>query len=444
MTTKTKYTTEKSKKLWERFKKATPPTLGYYSNLFVEKGRGARMWDVDGNEYLDFVGGIGALAVGHNHPKVVEAVKAQADKLIHTSVHVAAYQPYLDLAEAMIARHPGKFEKKAIFFNSGAEAVENSIKAAKIYTKRQDVVAFDLSFHGRTWMAVSLTGKYKTYREGLDPTVPRVHHAPFPYTYRPPKGVSAERVEEYCLGRLEHILTVQTHPEKVAAIITEPVQGEGGFIVPTPNFFKGVRELCDKYGIVFIQDEVQAGFGRTGKFWAHEHFPDSTPDLIVTAKGLAGGMPLSGVVGRAEVLDAGHEGSMGSTYGGHPMSCASALAVLDIIDSEKLVDRAKVLGSKIQAVFDALADEHPNVGESRGLGSMRGIELVRDKKTKEPVTSKEAFGILAACREKGLFIIKAGIHANVIRTLVPLVISDDELERGLSILDGVVRGFKAK
>ena len=437
---KTAAKSTKSQACWQQKLKYVASSPYLYTHVFVEKAQGAVLTDVDGKQYLDFAGGIGALNVGHRHPAVVAAVRRQLDKVMHTCYHVAPYEGYTEVCRKLAEVTPGRFPKKAVLFNSGAEAVENAIKIARAYTKRPAVISFDLAFHGRTMLAMTLTGKVRPYRSGFGPYPSGVYHAPYPYAYRRPPGVPAECLTEYCLAALEKMFVVEAPAEQVAAIIVEPIQGEGGFIVPTPGFLEGLRKICDQHGICLILDEIQSGFGRTGKMWGCDHF-NVAPDLITTAKSLAGGLPLSGVVGRADMLDAVHEGGLGGTFGGNPLACAAALAVFDIFEKENLVARGHKIGQIIKKRFDALAKKYDFVGDSRGLGPMRAVELVRNPKTKEPIKERDARWILERCVAKGLIILKAGSHNNVFRTLVPLVITAEQLTRGLDIFDEVLREF---
>ena len=412
-----------------------------YTSIVIERALNAKVWDVDGKEYVDFAGGIGALNVGHCHPKVVAALREQAGKLLHTSFHVAAYEGYLDVCRELIAVAPGPGPKKAILFNSGSEAIENAVKFARAFTKRKAIVSFDNCFHGRTLLCLTLDGKYKPLRQGLGPCPPEIYHARFPYAYRPPRGVKPEELTDYCLEELEKFFLVDVAAEDVAAIVVEPVQGEGGFVVPTPGFLKALRAVCDKHGILLIVDEVQSGFGRTGEMFAIEH-DGISPDITVVAKSLCGGMPLSAVVGRADVMDSVATGAVGGTYGGNPMSCAAALAVFGIFKEEKLVARARRVGAVVQKRFDGFLDRYPFVGDSRGLGAMRALELVADKKTKAPLPAARVKEILHDCEERGLIVIKAGVHDNVIRTLMPLTVPDEDLSRGLDVLGAALDAFR--
>src|SRR5579883_485549 len=435
-------TKTRSKELWAERAQLVSAGSAAYTDVVIDHAQNAKVWDVDGKEYVDFAGGIGTINVGHCHPKVVAALREQAGKLLHTSFHVAAYPNYMEAAKRLAATIPGKGDKKVLFLNSGSEAVENAVKFARAYTKRKAVISFDNAFHGRTLLCLTLDGKYKPLRQGLGPFANEIYHARFPYAYRPPRGLSAEGLTDYCLEELDKFFLTEVAAEDVAAIIVEPVQGEGGFIVPTKGFLPGLRKVCDKYGIVLIIDEVQTGFGRTGRFWAMEH-EGVEPDLVTVGKSLGAGMPLSAVVGKAAIVDAVANGAVGGTYGGNPMSCAAALAVFDIFQEEALVARANGLGKKIQARFDAWQQSLPIVGDSRGVGAMRAIELVCDKKTKAPLPAAKVKEIIHTCVDHGLIVIKAGVFDNVIRTLMPLTIPEEDLARGLDVLESALKGTHA-
>ena len=443
MATKTPAPSKKSKAAaaWSERERLVSNGSAAYTRLVLDRALNAKVWDVDGKEYIDFAGGIGALNVGHCHPKVVAALREQAGKLLHTSFHVAAYENYLEVCRELIRVTPGPGTKKAILFNSGSEAIENAVKFARAFTKRKAVIAFDNAFHGRTLLCLALDGKYKPLRQGFGPIPAGVHHARFPYAYRAPLGVKAEQLTAHCLEALERFFLIEVAAEDVAAIIVEPVQGEGGFVAPTPGFLKALRSICDQHGIVLIIDEVQSGFGRTGEMFAIEH-DRVAPDLMVVGKSLCAGMPLSGVVGRADIMDSAATGAIGGTYGGNPMSCAAALAVFEIFEEENLVEAGRRVGAKVQKRFDALRDRYDFVGDSRGVGAMRALELVTDKKSKTPLPAARVKEILNSCVERGLIIIKAGVHDNVLRTLMPLTIPDADLTRGLDILEAVLSGFK--
>jgi 4-aminobutyrate aminotransferase / (S)-3-amino-2-methylpropionate transaminase / 5-aminovalerate transaminase len=440
--TKTMPKTSKAQALWAERARLVSTGTAAYTHVVIDRAQNAAVWDVDGKEYIDFAGGIGTLNVGHCHPKVVAALREQAGKLLHTSFHVAAYPNYMETAAKLIDVAPIPGPKKAILFNSGSEAIENAVKFAKAFTKRRAVISFDNSFHGRTLLCLTLDGKHKPLRQGLGPVPPEIYHARFPYAYRPPRGVKPEDLTAYCLEELDRLFLTDAAPEDVAAIVVEPVQGEGGFIVPTPGFLKALRALCDKHGIVLIIDEVQTGFGRTGEMFAIEH-DGVAPDLMTVGKSIAGGMPLSGVAGKAAIMDSVATGAVGGTYGGNPMACAAALACFDIYKEEKLVEAARRIGKTVAQRFDSWKEKFPIVGDSRGVGAMRAIELVSDKKTKAPLAAAKVKELLAACEERGLIVIKAGVHDNVVRTLMPLTIPEAQLQKGLDILETGLKELKA-
>jgi 4-aminobutyrate aminotransferase/(S)-3-amino-2-methylpropionate transaminase len=354
---------------------------------------------------------------------------------------VAAYPGYIEVCRRLAELMPGPGRKKAVLFNSGSEAVENAVKFARAFTKRKGVISFDNSFHGRTLLCLTLDGKYKPLRQDFGPAPAEIYHARFTTPYRPPRGIKPADLTAYCLEELERLFLNDVAPEDVAAIILEPVQGEGGFVVPPSDFIPRLRALCSRHGILLIIDEVQTGFGRTGEMFAVEHAKVS-PDLLVVAKSLGGGMPISGVVGRAEILDSAAVGAIGGTYGGNPMSCAASLAALDVIKEEKLVEAARRIGKAVKERFDGFQDDFDFVGDSRGLGAMRAIELVKDKGTKEPLPVAKVKDILHSCEEKGLILIKAGAFDNVLRTLMPLTIPEKDLRRGLDILEEALREQK--
>ncbi len=397
------------------------------------RGEGALVYDIDGRRFIDFAGAIGTLNVGHSHPKVVEAVKQQADQLIHPGFNVMMYQAYLELAEKLCRLTPGDHEKKAIFLNSGAEAVENAVKIARKYTKRQAVVSFTRGFHGRTNMTMSMTSKVKPYKFGFGPFAPEVYQAPFPYYYRKPLGMSDERYDEMVIQAFDDFFVSAVAPETVACVVMEPVQGEGGFIIPSKRFVQHVAAFCKKHGIVFVADEIQTGFARTGKYFAVEHF-DVVPDLVTVSKSLAAGVPLSGVVGSAEMLDAAAPGELGGTYAGSPLGCVAALAVLDIIEEEGLNKRSEEIGKVIEDKALAWKETYQKIGEVRRLGAMAAIEIVKDQDTREPDKAAAA-AIAKYANEHGLLLLTAGINGNIIRFLTPLVITDELLHEGLDIIE---------
>jgi len=384
---------------------------------------------VDGKEYLDFAGGIGVMNVGHGHPRVLQAVRAQLERFTHVCFQVTPYEAYVRLAERLAKLAPGDFSKKTLFLTTGAEAVENAVKIARAYTGRPAVVALTHSFHGRTLLGMSLTGKASYYKQNFGPFAPEVYHAPAPYPYR---GVS----DEMALEGLRELFRTAVDPERVAALVVEPVLGEGGFIPLSETYLREIREITASQGILLIADEIQSGFGRTGRMWAVEH-SGVVPDLITFAKSVAAGLPLSGVVGRAEVMDAPKPGGLGGTYAGNPLACAAGLAVLDIFEEEGLLERAKALGRVLWQALEGLKDRFPQVGEVRGLGPMVALELVRDPKTREPAPDL-AQATLEEARRRGLILLKAGMYGNVIRVLVPLVATEAEVHEGLARLSAAL------
>ncbi len=405
---------------------AIPRGVSNAHPLVVARAEGSRIWDVDGREYIDFVGGIGVLNVGHNHPRVVEAVKAQLECFSHTCFQVGMYEPYIRLAERLNALAPGNTPKKTIFFSTGAEATENSVKIARAATGRSAIITFANSFHGRTLLGMTMTGKAKPYKQNFGPFAPEVYQVPFPYEYR---GWTTDRA----LTALHDFFETQVVPERVAAIIIEPVLGEGGFVPAPAEYLRELRAITARHGIVLIADEVQSGFGRTAKLFAIEH-SGVEPDLITIAKSLAGGLPLSGVIGKAEIMDAPAPGGLGGTYAGNPLACAAGNAVLDIFEHEKLLEQGDRLARRLRAHLEGLQVRYPQIGDVRGLGAMLAIELVRDPDTKEPAPDI-AERMVVAAREQGLLLLKAGLYTNVVRILVPLNIEDTLLDRALAIFD---------
>lgn len=407
------------------------------ASTFAEKGEGALLTDVDGNTLIDFAGAIGTLNVGHCPPQVVQALKEQLDKYIHPCFHVVMYEPYITLAQKLNEITPGNHEKKTFFLNSGAEAVENAIKIARKFTGRKAVISFERGFHGRTYMAMSLTSKVKPYKFGFGPFAPDTYKMPYPYYYRAPFGVTPEELDEQILSKFEDFFLAEVPAEEVAAIIMEPVQGEGGFVAPSKRFVQGVKAICEKYGILFIADEVQTGFGRTGKLFAMEHY-DVVPDLMTMSKSIAAGMPISAVTGRAEIMDAANPGEIGGTYGGSPLGCVAALEVINMMEEQQLPQRAMKIGETVTARFRQLQQEIPSIGDVRTLGAMTAIELVKDQATKEPDKELTA-AIIQEVNKRGVILMSAGLYGNVIRFLTPLVITDDQLEEGLNVIEQVIR-----
>lgn len=393
--------------------------------IFIERAEGARMWDVDGKEYIDFAGGIGVMNVGHSHPRVMQAIRTQLECVTHTCFQVAMYEPYIQLAERLNALAPGDGPYKTIFFTSGAEATENAVKIARAATGRPAIVAFNNSFHGRTLLGMSLTGKTKPYKQNFGPFAPEIYHVPFPYEYR---GWTTDQA----LRSLRELFDTEVAADRVAAVIIEPVLGEGGFIPAPVDFLQELRRITSEHGILLIADEIQSGFGRTGKFFAIEH-SEVVPDLITVAKSLAAGMPLSGVIGRAEVMDAPAPGGLGGTYGGNPLACAAALAVLDVFEEEHLLEQGVLLGAALTAEFRSLQQRFDQIDDVRGLGPMVAMEIVRTSATREPAPEL-VDQVIKNAREHGLILIKAGLYGNVLRVLVPLTVDPMALRRGLEIL----------
>jgi 4-aminobutyrate aminotransferase/(S)-3-amino-2-methylpropionate transaminase len=400
--------------------------------VFAARAEGAVIEDVDGNRYLDFAGGIGCLNIGHRSPRVLSAIREQLERHLHLCFAVTPYESYVAVAEKLNTLTPGKFPKKTILLNSGAEAIENSIKIARAYTKRPAVICFEDAFHGRTLLTMSLTSKTHPYKAGFEPFASDIYRIPFAYPYRGEKGATAETFAHY----LEDAFKRSVAPESVAAVIAEPVLGEGGFIVPPRDYFKLLQNICRKHGILFIADEVQTGFARTGKWFASEHF-EIEPDLITMAKSLGGGMPIAAVTGRAEIMDAPGAGALGGTYCGHPASCAAALAAIETIEKEGLLARSTAIGKHFEERARCWQKKWSLIGEVRGLGGMCAIELVRDAQTREPADS-ETKEIAKYCYEHGLITITAGTFNNVMRILVPLVISDEQFEEGLNVLEAAL------
>ena len=419
----------RSRALGERKARVVGRAKELYVPVFIERGAGARLTDVDGNTFLDFAGGIGCLNVGHSHPRVVAAIAETSARYTHTDFTVLPYPQYVELAERLLARVPISGEKRAFFFNSGAEAIENAVKIARSHTGRPAIIAFEGGFHGRTYMAMSLTSKVHPYKTRFGPFASEIYRAPYPSVLE-----HGERATEIALDSLRRVLALHVAPESVAAMVIEPVQGEGGFVAAPAAFLQGVRRLCDEHGIVLVVDEVQSGFGRAGTLFAIEQM-GVEPDLVTVAKSIAAGLPLSGVLGRAEIVDAPGDSEIGGTYVGNPVACAAALAVLDVIDDEGLLERSQRIGSRMRERFSEAARTHGGIVDVRGPGAMVGVEFgVRDGAGRvEPdpaLTSRVVAGALA----DGVILLKAGVAGNVIRTLVPLVISDDELEEALDVI----------
>ncbi len=400
--------------------------------IFVAGGSGATVEDIDGTTFIDFAGGLGVLNLGRANPRVLDAVRAQVDSFLHECFHVSMYEGYVELAEALNRITPGDFDKKTMLANSGAEAVENAVKIARYATGRPGVVAFSNGFHGRTLMGMTLTAKEYPYKRGFGPFAPEVHRLPFAYCYRCPFGLEHPSCGMACADFTADYIDSQIGPEGVACMVVEPVQGEGGFVVAPDDYLPALRSICTERGIFLVDDEIQSGMGRTGKMFATEHY-GVVPDVVTTAKSLGAGFPISGVTGRTDVMDAPHVGGLGGTYGGNPVACAAALAVIAELEETDLLERATAHGRIIRERLDPLQDSLRMVGEVRGLGPMIGIELVTDKATKEPGRLETA-AVVKRCIDNGVLILKAGTYDNVVRILAPLVITDEELHKGLDVL----------
>jgi 4-aminobutyrate aminotransferase/(S)-3-amino-2-methylpropionate transaminase len=440
----------RSRELMARRAMSVPRSAANIVPIFVRRATGAVIEDVDGNTYIDFAGGIGCLNVGSTPPEIVEAVQEQAAEFFHVSFAVAPYAPYIALAERLNQLTPGAFEKRTLLVNSGAEAVENAIKVARHYTGRPAVIAFEDAFHGRTLLGLSLTSKIAPYKAGFGPFAPEIYRLPFAYCYRcayggcevgcrhlaGSNGNSANVIQLPCVGGLENLFKRYVSADSVAAVIVEPILGEGGFVAPPRQFLQQVQEVCRAHGILLIADEVQTGIGRTGTLFACEQF-GIEPDIILSAKSLGAGLPVAAVTGRAEIMDHPQVGGLGTTFGGNPLACRAALAALELIEREHLCNRARVIGERVMSFFRELQKRHTLIGDVRGLGAMVGVELVKDRGTKEPAkTEAERFTRLAC--ERGLMVITAGTFGNVIRTLMPLVITDEQLDAAFEIMAGIV------
>jgi 4-aminobutyrate aminotransferase/(S)-3-amino-2-methylpropionate transaminase len=412
-----------SRELLARGECAVAKPLQVYLPVFAAEARNSTITDVDGNKLVDFAGGVGVCNVGHSHPHVVEAIQDQAARFVHTDFTVVPYASYIELAERLGAVAPFAGPTRAAFFNSGAEAVENAVKIARLATGRPAVIAFDAGFHGRTMLAMTMTSKVHPYKTGMGPFAAEVYRAPFPNEYRGPSAATA-------LAELEQMFSSHVAPSQIAAIVFEPQLGEGGFVPAPAEFVEGLREICDREGIIMVADEVQTGFGRTGRMFAMEHYGVEA-DLITVAKSIAAGLPLSGVVGKAEIMDAPHTGAIGGTYIGNPVALAAALAVLDIFEEEDLVARANIIGAVIRERMLAWQARWPQIGDVRGLGAMLAIELVHDPASKEPAPALAA-AVIDAALQRGLILLKAGMAGNCIRVLCPLTIEDAVLEEALA------------
>jgi 4-aminobutyrate aminotransferase / (S)-3-amino-2-methylpropionate transaminase / 5-aminovalerate transaminase len=439
---KTQIPGPKSKALSERRSRAVPRGLSHATPIYVARTEGAILEDVDSNRYIDFAGGIGCLNTGHRAPGVLTAIERQLDKFLHTCVQVTPYESYIRLAERLNQVTPGNFPKKTLFVNTGAEAVENAVKIARAATGRPGIIAFEDAFHGRTMMALSLTSKTHPYKAGFQPFPGEVYRIPYAYCYRCSYSLKYPSCELYCARHLEDTFKRVVAQEGVAALIAEPVLGEGGFVAPPLDYFRKLIDICHKHRLLFIADEVQTGFGRTGALFACERY-GIEPDIIVTAKSIGGGLPLAAITGRAEIMDAPGPGGLGGTFAGNPVACEAALAVLDMFEQQDLNARANELGEQFQNRARAWQKRWPMIGEVRGLGAMQALELVQSQDKREPAT-EETKAITQYCYEHGVITISAGTYGNIIRLLMPLVITDNQMDEALDVLEGALKAVYEK
>ena len=432
----------KSRALAQRRDAAVPRGLSHATPVYVAHAQDAWLEDVDGNRFIDFAGGIGCLNTGHRNQTVITAIESQLQSFLHTCGQVTPYETYVRVAERLNQITPGKFSKKTLLVNTGAEAVENAVKIARAYTKRPGVIAFEDAFHGRSMMTLALTSKTHPYKAGFAPFPSDVYRIPYAYCYRCSYSLKYPSCEVFCARHLEDTFKRVVASEDVAAVIAEPVLGEGGFVTPPLEFFRIIIDICYKHGVLFIADEVQSGFGRTGKMFASEHY-GIEPDIVVTAKSLGGGLPLAAVTGRSEIMDAPGPGGLGGTFAGNPLACAAANAVIDVLERGDLLSRANHIGKQFERRAKDWQKEFNFIGDIRGLGAMRAIELVKSRDTREPAP-EETKKISQYCYERGLITITAGSYGNVIRLLVPLVISDDQMQEGLDILEDALTAVSGK
>lgn len=432
----------KSLAMLERRKNALPAGLAKSTEVVVSKAEGGVVWDADGNTLLDFAGGIGMINIGHRNEAVVQAVKEQLDKYIHTCTLVTTFEPYIELAEMLNRLAPGAFTKKTLLCNSGTEAVENAVMLARYFTKRPGIICFEGAYHGRSLLTLSLTSKYGLFKKGFGSFANDIYRIHAPNMYRVPTGMSDEQYLQWCIKNLENSLITQIDPEACAAIIIEPILGEGGFIQIPPAFMQKIRELCDKHGIVMIADEIQAGSGRTGKLFAIEH-TGVTADIMCVAKSMGAGFPISAVTGKAEIMDCTHPGGVGGTYGGSPVAAVAAIETLKILSSSSFLQRAMHVGELIQQRMDIWKEKYKFVGDVRGVGAMKLVEFVKDRNTKEPFMDM-AMEVLKDAVGNGLLLIRAGLYSNCIRLLPPIVMSDEQLNEGLQVLEDAIAGAHKK
>ena len=426
----------KGKAILDRRAAAMPGGLGKSTEIVVERAEGAVIHDVDGNVFLDFAGGIGMVNAGHRPAGVVDAMKDQLDRYVHTCSLVTTPEPYVALAEVLNRITPGDFPKKTLLANSGAEAVENAVNIARYATRRPGVIVFEGGYHGRTLLTMSLTSKYSLFKKGFGPFASDIYRLPAPNLYRTAAGISPEQYLQFCIDNIDHAFVAQVDPESVAAILIEPVQGEAGFVPMPAPFLRKLRDVCTRHGIVLIADEIQSGFGRTGKLFAIEH-SGVVPDMVTMAKSLGSGMPISAVTGRADLMDAPHSGGLGGTYGGSPVACAAALKTIEIINTPEFLGRATAIGEIVAARLEEWKRKFPAIGDVRGLGAMRLVEFVKDRISKTPDPDL-ALRIIREGVANGLVLIRAGLFSNCIRLLPPIAMTDDQLQEGLGVLEAAI------
>lgn len=429
----------KAKEIIERRARATAKAVRCVYPLVIERGAGAMVEDIDGNRFVDWVGGVGVMNIGYSNPEIVAAVKEQSERYFHGMFNIVTHEGYINLAEKLNTIVPVRGKQKRTFLaNSGAEAIENAVKIAKSYTKRPNIIVFSRAFHGRTMLTMAMTSN-KAYAVGMGPFPDGIYRAEYPYLYRKPEGMTNKQAMDFYVQSIYKVFEECSPADKIAAVILEPLQGEGGFIPAPLEWVKAVREICDQQGILLIADEIQSGFCRTGRMFASEYWAeaDCAPDIITTAKSIAAGLPLSAVVARSEIIDGVTPGIIGGTYSGNAMACAAALKTIEIMERDKLAERSLEIGQKVTATYESWRDKYPVVGDVRGLGAMIGLELVTDQETKAP-NAKLVNEVVQACVQKGLIIENAGVHGNVLRFLAPLVITDEQLDAGLAILESAI------
>ena len=426
----------KSQELLKIREKNVPGGVSGQCLAFIKEGKGAMFEDIDGNVMLDFAGGIGVLNIGYSHPEVVQVVKEQADKFFFSNINIILYENYIMLAEKLNNIIPGNFPKKTMFLNSGAEANENAVKIARKYTGRSEIIVFTGAFHGRTLLTMSMTSKVKPYKFGFGPMVTGITQVPYPYCYRCPHGLERETCNNFCSTQWDRFFLEQVSPENIAAVVLEPLQGEGGFVLPPDDYIVALRKVCDKHGILLICDEVQSGFCRSGKMFASDYWAELGvyPDIITSAKSIAAGLPLSAVTARAEIIDASQVGGIGGTFCGNPLATTAALKVIEVLERDNFADKANHIGGIITSRLNVMKEKYPIIGDVRGRGGMVAVEIVKNRVTKE-AAKVETDAIQAECMKNGLVVLNCGIRGNCIRFLVPLVITDDQLVSGLDILE---------